>query len=230
MTKEKQLQFVRSFGRVRTRKLSIRKKDLFSNLLVKYQIDDFKDKFSNQNFKKIILEIGFGFGDFLFENAKNNPDALFIGCEPHINGVVNLLSKLEDHPLENVKLFVGDSRIFLENIPEQTFHKIYILNPDPWPKTKHYKRRLINNEFFGLLNEKIKFDGRLIIATDSSTYQEWIMAEYFQSGLWKWLANSKADWKTFPIDWVKTKYQQKAEIAGRENIFLEFIPLLSHQN
>lgn len=228
MSKENQQpQFVRSFGRVRTRKLSIRKKDLFSNLLLKYQIKDLA--IADLKAQQIYLEIGFGFGDFLFENAKNNPDILFIGCEPHINGVVNLLSKLEDHPLENIKLYVGDSRIFLGQAKQDTFDKIYILNPDPWPKTKHYKRRLIDVEFFGLLNSRIKDDGKLIIATDSDSYKKWIMGEYFKSGLWQWLAKSKLDWQNFPSDWVKTKYQKKAEIEGRQNVFLEFAPkLLDH--
>jgi tRNA (guanine-N7-)-methyltransferase len=222
MSKEsKQPQFVRSFGRVRARKLSIHKKDLFSNLLLKYKIDESEIADLKSNEQQTYLEIGFGFGDFLFENAKNNPNILFIGCEPHVNGVVNLLSKLEDCPLDNVRLFVGDSRILLEK-SEQIFDKVYILNPDPWPKAKHYKRRLINVEFLELLHSKIKADSPLIIATDDNSYKKWIMAEYFRSGLWKWLAKSKSDWQNFPDNWVQTKYQKKAVIAGRENVFLEF--------
>ena len=148
----KQQKFVRSFGRVRTRKLSIHKKDLFLNLLPQYQIENLTILDLKNNPQQIYLEIGFGFGDFLFENAKNNPNILFIGCEPHINGVVNLLSRLEEYPLSNIKIYVGDSRFFLEKSLSQIFDKIYILNPDPWPKARHYKRRLINSEFFALLN------------------------------------------------------------------------------
>ena len=223
MSKEiKGPKFVRSFGRVRTRKLSIHKKELFSQTLLKYKIEESAIADLKNHQQQIHLEIGFGFGDFLFENAKNNPDILFIGCEPHINGVVNLLAKLETHPLENIKIFVGDSRIFLEN-SNQIFDKIYILNPDPWPKVKHYKRRLINVEFFELLHSKIKINSPLIIATDDNNYKKWIMAEYFRNGSWQWQAKSKEDWQNFPNNWVQTKYQKKAEIAGRENVFLEFI-------
>jgi tRNA (guanine-N7-)-methyltransferase len=223
MSKEnKQTTFVRSFGRVRTRKLSIHKKDLFSNTLPKYKIEEAEIPNLTNNGQPIYLEIGFGFGDFLFENAKNHPDILFIGCEPHINGVVNLMSKLEIQPLKNIRIFVGDSRIFLEHC-QPIFDKIYILNPDPWPKAKHYKRRLINVEFFELLNSKIKPNSPIIIATDDNSYKKWIMAEYFRSGLWQWLAKSKSDWQNFPQDWVQTKYQKKAELAGRGNVFLEFI-------
>jgi tRNA (guanine-N7-)-methyltransferase len=214
--------FVRSFGRVRTRKLSIHKKDLFSNTLPKYKIEELEITNLENNGQPIYLEIGFGFGDFLYENAKNNPNILFIGCEPHINGVVNLLAKLEVLPLNNLKIYVGDSRIFLAHC-QQIFDRIYILNPDPWPKAKHYKRRLINLEFFELLHSKIKDHSKLIIATDDNSYKKWIMAEYFKSALWQWLANSKSDWQNFPSDWVQTKYQKKAELAGRKNVFLEFI-------
>ncbi|MES2676948.1 MAG: tRNA (guanosine(46)-N7)-methyltransferase TrmB [Pseudomonadota bacterium] len=224
-TNIKQPKFVRSFGRVRTRKLSIHKKDLFSNLLPLYQITDLAIPDLKNNPQQIYLEIGFGFGDFLFENAKNNPDILFVGCEPHINGVVNLLAKLESQPLLNIKIYVGDSRIFLEQAQAKTFAKIYILNPDPWPKAKHYKRRLIDLEFFKLLHDKIKIDAKLIIATDSDSYKKWIMSEYFKSDLWQWLANSKADWQNFPRNWVQTKYQKKAEVEGRTNVYLEFIRL-----
>ncbi len=219
----KQQKFVRSFGRVRTRKLSIHKKDLFSNTLLQYKIEESEIVNLANPQGAIHLEIGFGFGDFLFENAKNNPDILFIGCEPHINGVVNLLAKLELHPLKNVRIFVGDSRIFLEQ-SKRIFDKIYILNPDPWPKAKHYKRRLINAEFFELLHLKLKENSPLVIATDDNGYKRWIMAEQFRSGLWQWLAQSKSDWKNFPENWVQTKYQRKAEIAGRENVYLEFRP------
>lgn len=215
-------QFIRSFGRIKSRKLSDHKKDLFSNLLNSYQITE-KDLESLKSYPKIHLEIGFGFGDFLFENAKNNPEILFIGCEPHVNGVVNLLAKLEKEPLENIKLFISDVRILLEKIPTDFLNKVYILNPDPWPKAKHAKRRLINESLLKILHEKVKKDGELIIATDSDIYKKWIMFEQHKIALWHWEANSKYDWKNFPDDWVKTKYQKKAEEDGRENVFLRFL-------
>lgn len=214
--------FIRSFGRIKSRKLSDHKKDLWSDLLPKYQIDKISSSTKGHH-QKIYLEIGCGFGDFLFENAKNNPDILFIGCEPHVNGVVNLLSKLEIEPLNNIKIFAGDSRLMLEPITDKIFDKIYVLFPDPWPKSKHYKRRLINVDFLQLLKSKARVGAELIIATDDNSYKRWIMNEIFRSNLWNWQANSKSDWQTFPADWVKTKYQKKAEIANRENIFLRFV-------
>lgn len=214
--------FIRSFGRVKSRRLSDHKKDLFTNLLTSYQINQ-NDLENLKQHPQIHLEIGFGFGDFIFENAKNNPEILFIGCEPHVNGVINLLSKLEAEALPNIRIFISDARLLLEQIPTNFLDKIYILNPDPWPKAKHHKRRLINADLFKVLKEKIKPNGELIIATDSDTYKEWILLEQFKNNLWDWQANSKYDWKSFPDDWVKTKYQKKAEDEGRENVFLRFL-------
>jgi tRNA (guanine-N7-)-methyltransferase len=220
--------FIRSFGRIKSRTLSNHKKDLLENLLPKYQIQISNHsqlealKLNTKIYKKAILEIGFGFGEFIFESAKNNPETLFIGCEPHLNGVINLLSKLEQNPLLNIKIFIDDSRVLLEQIPDNIFDKIYILNPDPWPKSKHHKRRLINCNFFHFLKLKAKKQSQLIIATDDNSYKKWIMVEYFKNNLWSWQANSKEDWE-FPKGWIQTKYQKKAQTAGRENAFLQFI-------
>ena len=214
---------IRSFGRTKSRKLSDHKKSLFSDLLPKYQLDQSAPNFFEKKFNQIHFEIGFGFGDFLYETAKNNPEIGFIGCEPHINGVVNLLAKLEQEHLENIKILNSDSRLFLTKIPTQTFQKIYILFPDPWPKSKHYKRRLINVEFLKLLHQKMSDGAELIIASDHDSYKEWIITEILKSGLFNWTAKSKSDWKNFPKDWVQTKYQKKAAIEGRISVYLQFI-------
>jgi tRNA (guanine-N7-)-methyltransferase len=201
---------IRSFGRIKSRKLSDHKKDLLENLLPKYQLD------SGIETKNNILEIGFGFGDFLFEKAKNNPDKNFFGCEPHLNGVVNLLAKLEQEPLKNLSISLQDSRLLLENFPQNFFEKIYILFPDPWPKAKHFKRRLLTQKFFDeILSPKMKNGATLTIATDHDSYKTWILAEILRSNKLSWDAKSKTDWQIFPNDWVKTKYQKKAEIEGR---------------
>jgi len=220
--------FVRSFGRIKSRKLSDHKKFLYSDLLPKYEIviadkssrikaSDLKSK---NKFKKINLEIGFGFGDFLFENAKNNPDIYFVACETHINGIVNLLAKLELWPLDNIGIFQYDVRHLLNCLEEEIFDKIYILFPDPWPKARHYKRRLININFLHLLAKKMVRKGELIIATDHDAYKSWIITEIINSRIFKWLAKSKKDWQIFPSDWITTKYQRKAEKEGRTSIIL----------
>lgn len=216
---------IRTFGRVKSRKLSDHKNFLLKDFLPLYEIK--KSDFENQNFstKKICLEIGFGFGDFIFEKAKNNPDALFIGGEPHLNGIVNLLGKLEKDPLQNIKITTSDIRILLENFPKKIFSEIYILFPDPWPKTKHVKRRLITTEFLDeVLSPLAKDNAKLVIASDHDKYKTWILSSLLQSKNFFWTANSKSDWQNFPSDWTKTKYQKKAEIEGRiPNYFEAFL-------
>ncbi len=260
---------IRSFGRIKSRKLSDHKKNLLENFLPLYQIkntttslstpplssspspslplplslpprhlehsershesypqeishcvrDDERGIQNLQNSQKNILEIGFGFGDFLFAKAKNNPQINFFGSEPHINGVVNLLSKLEQEPLVNLKISTTDIRILLQSFPDNFFDEIYILFPDPWPKSKHFKRRLINIEFLDkIISPKMKKAAKLTIATDHDSYKTWILAEILRSQKFLWQANSKKDWQNFPNDWIMTKYQKKALDEGRVSV------------
>ncbi len=205
---------IRTFGRIKSRKLSDRKNFLLHDLLPIYKITHFSPELS----QKTCLEIGFGFGDFLFAKAKQNPNTFFIGSEPHLNGIVNLLSKLEAEPLQNLRIFSSDIRLFFQNSAVK-FDEILILFPDPWPKSKHFKRRLITTEFLdNVLSPHAKNGAKLTIASDHDSYKTWILAQILQSKKFTWLANSKADWQNFPDDWVVTKYQKKASLEGRKSI------------
>ncbi len=215
---------IRSFGRIKSRKLSDHKKFLLENLLPKYEINDDFLAQKNNDFAKKSFEIGFGFGDFLFEKAKANPTEIFIGCEPHINGVVNLLGKLEKEPLKNVKISLNDSRLLLQKFDDEFFDEFRILFPDPWPKIKHFKRRLIDADFLdNLLAKKLKKGAKLTIATDHDSYKTWILSEILKSKSFEWGASSKQDWQVFPDDWVETKYQKKARSEGRVSVIFELI-------
>lgn len=236
---------IRSYGRIKSRRLSDHKSSLLENSLTGYEIseEDFAVKNSlansqifedsaiknspenalknqqNSSFAKTSFEIGFGFGDFLFEKAKANPTQMFLGCEPHINGVVNVLAKLEVESLNNVKISRDDARELLNKFPDNFFDEIYILFPDPWPKIKHFKRRLINVDLLdNLLAKKIKPGGKLIIATDHDSYKIWILSALLKSLHFKWDAASKEDWQKFPNDWIVTKYQKKAQREGRVSV------------
>jgi tRNA (guanine-N7-)-methyltransferase len=213
----KSTKLIRSYGRIKSRKLSDNKKLLLSEILPIYELKD-QSLNTDQINQKNILEIGFGFGDFLFVKAKNNPNINFIGSEPHINGVVNLLAKLKDDQLDNIKISQLDIRILLAKIADLFFDEIYILFPDPWPKQKHYKRRLIDLEFLEILAKKIKSDGKLIIATDHDAYKTWILSAILKSNSFELLIKNKNDWLDFPTDWTITKYQKKAMAEGREAV------------
>ena len=211
---------VRSFGRIKSRKLSDHKNHLYNDLLPKYNIDfSSKSVINKENCN--ILEIGFGFGDFLFENTKKNQDQQFFGFEPHINGVVNLLKLLEKDPLENIKISIQDIRLYINEFPDNFFDKIYILFADPWPKLKHYKRRLINIEFLDkILYPKMKKKADLILATDHDSYKIWILSQILESKNFEWQVRDKKSWQNFPKDWTYTKYQKKATLQNRDSIII----------
>ena len=213
-SKNFQNKLIRSFGRIKSRKLSDHKNHLLENLLPSYSIKDPRNCKNSAN-----LEIGFGFGDFLFQYAKNNPQITSFGFEPHLNGVVNLLAKLEEEPLSNLQISADDVRLELANFSDDFFDRVHILFPDPWPKAKHFKRRLINKNFLDdILAPKMKKKANLIIATDHDSYKTWILSEIAQSEKFIWNAKSKDDWKNFPSDWTITKYQKKAKLEGRESV------------
>jgi tRNA (guanine-N7-)-methyltransferase len=215
---------IRSFGRIKSRKLSEHKEDLFQNLFKKYKFSSKVDINSdiNSQYDENILEIGFGFGDFLFDKAKNNPKSQFFGFEPHINGIASLLQKLENDPCKNLKISDEDIRLKINEFEDEFFNKVYILFPDPWPKFKHFKRRLIQKEFLdGLLSSKVKKGGKIIIATDHDSDKVWILSEILKSEKFNWLADSKKDWQIFPDNWKVTKYQKKAEREGRVSVIFK---------
>jgi tRNA (guanine-N7-)-methyltransferase len=215
---------IRSFGRIKSRKLSINKKKLLEEFLPKILLDKnfYPEINKHKNSQYNILEIGYGFGDFLFNLAKNNQKKKIYGFEPHLNGVVNLLAMLEHENLNNIMISCDDIRFEIANFDDEFFDEIYILFPDPWPKTKHYKRRLITTNFLeNILASKIKKSGKITIATDHDDYKTWILSVILSSKKFNWNAENKSDWQKFPTNWVETKYQKKAILEGRIPIILE---------
>jgi tRNA (guanine-N(7)-)-methyltransferase len=172
---------------------------------------------ANQN---ISLEIGFGSGFQLTERAKINTNNLYIGCEPYMNGVVCMLRRMEQLGLNNIMFYPDDVKNLLAHVPDNAIESIYILYPDPWPKKKHAKRRIIQQEFLNLLFSKIRPGGELILATDHDDYYQWICAEFTKAGCFK--NNNNVSHHEFPTDWIKTKYQLKAESQGKSSYYLAY--------
>jgi tRNA (guanine-N7-)-methyltransferase len=210
-----------SFGRRKGRALGISQQELMGNLLPKLIInDDNPLKFPPQ-INKFIMEIGFGNGDHLAVQVQNNPNIGFIGCEPYMNGVAHLLTLL-DETNDNIRLWPEDARILLDQLPDQFLAKVYILFPDPWPKIKHHKRRIISNEMLKLLAKKLNDQGEVMMATDHSEYAQWILKHFMDSEDFIWTANSPKDWQQPPQGWVRTRYQKKAEELSIKPYFLNF--------
>ena len=216
------LKFLSSFGRNRGRSLRPYQQQLVDVLLPTLAPNAVAPK---EGFTSLALEIGFGGGEHLLAQAAHNPDTLFIGCEPFINGVAKCLAGIDQQKLKNIRLFTRDARELIEALPDACLDSAFILFPDPWPKLRHNKRRLINAETLAMLARTHKKGGRLLIATDHVDYSVWILEVLQNNPHYAWTAREQADWKTPPKDWTETKYQRKTTEQGREPVFIECVRL-----
>ena len=162
------------------------------------------------------FEIGFGSGEHLAGQARARPDNGFIGCEPFLNGVVGALTHIAADGLANVRLHMGDALDVLERLPDAALERVYLLHPDPWPKARHAKRRMINHGPLDLIAAKLKPGGEFRLGTDDPTYCRWAMMIMNQRRDFEWLAQSAADFLTRPADWPETRYEAKARRKGHE--------------
>lgn len=161
-----------------------------------------------QSFSKYILEIGFGSGENILNLAKENVDAAYIGCEVFTAGVVKLLKQIKEDGVNNIRIWHDDAVELILRLPNNSLDLVYILHPDPWPKQKHKKRRLINKEFLTLLASKLKINGEVLIITDHKDYAKHITKVVSEVTN---IYNQK--YENFPPIF-KTKYRLKAEALG----------------
>jgi tRNA (guanine-N7-)-methyltransferase len=181
------------------------------------------DLSQGRSFNALALEIGFGGGEHLLAQAAHNPDTLFIGCEPFINGVAKCLAGIDAQKLTNIRLFTRDAREIIEALPDACLDSVFILFPDPWPKLRHNKRRLVNAKTLSMLARTHKKGGRLLLATDHVDYSVWMLEVLQNHPDYQWTAKEKADWNNQPSDWTETKYQRKTSAEGREPVFMECV-------
>ena len=211
-------EFLRSFGRRKGRILPPHKQNLVDNLL-----PTLKPPSQWEQSKQVWLEIGFGAGEHLFSLAQHYPERHIIGAEPYLNGIAKLLSQLDKTPLDNLSIIPDDVRPWLKALPTASLAGVYILFPDPWPKNRHHKKRIINTALLDLIAEKLTTNGILRIATDHVDYSAWMMEHLLPHPAFEWQAKSNADWHEPFKDWQQTRYQQKTTAQGRLPIFLEFL-------
>lgn len=166
------------------------------------------------------LEIGFGGGEHLAAQAAAHPGIGFLGVEPFLNGVAKLLRAVEAHGLRNVRVLRDDARLLLDALPAASLDRVDILFPDPWPKLRHHKRRIVNGRTLGELARVIRPGGELRLATDDADYARWMLAAALAEPRFAWTAMRADDWREPPADWVPTRYEGKARRAGRRPVFL----------
>ena len=206
------------WGRSLSRPLSPRQQDSYDRgcreLVIKEgHAKDVLDSFWSR-YDHYILEIGFGDGEHFITHAKAFPQTGFLGCERFINGMANVMSIVYDQGLSNVRLFPDDVHLILKYIPSHVFSKIYVLFPDPWPKKKHKKRRLLNRTFMKECYALLQRGGKLCMASDIEEYRHFIEDE--MKGLTDFFTRHPDE--NAPL----TKYGRKAEREGRTSRMLVF--------
>lgn len=169
------------------------------------------------------FEIGFGSGEHLAGQAEARPDHGFIGCEPFINGVVGALSHVRDRDLGNVRLHMGDALEVLERFADASLSRVYLLHPDPWPKARHAKRRMMNHGPMDLIARKLKPGCEFRLGTDDPTYCRWSMMVMDQRRDFEWQATFAQDFLTRPADWPETRYERKARRKGHEVWYFRYL-------
>lgn len=205
----------RSYARRIGKSLSGMQQSLLDAELPKYLFS--KETLVNEK-RKVFLEIGFGMGEHFINQAKMNPDVLFIGVEVYLNGVANVLKLANDQNITNFLLFPNNLDLILNDLPSNSLDGIYILFPDPWIKNKQRKKRIFNKERLKILQDKLKDNGNLVFASDIENYFYEVIELIEQSGNFEIM--NKDDYLTSHDNYIITKYHQKAIKANRTPKFM----------
>ena len=216
----------RLYGRASGHKLRVSQQALVDSLLPQIGVPAEGDVTALALFgedRPLHFEIGFGSGEHLAYRADLLPDHGFIGAEPFLNGVATALGHVRDKHLANVRIWKGDALEVLRRIPDGALSFLYLLHPDPWPKARHAKRRMVNDGPLALFAAKLKPGGELRIATDDPTYLDWtLMVMQRHQATFDWLAKAPKDFLEPSGGWIETRYGAKSRREGRRPYYLRY--------
>jgi tRNA (guanine-N7-)-methyltransferase len=217
---------LRTYGRIRSRAIKPRQAALMETLLPRLRVPAgaFDPKMLTPAAREVWLEIGFGGGEHMAAQAQRHPDVLILGAEPFQNGVASALRHIDELGLANARLHDGDARELLAHLPDQSLARVFILFPDPWPKARHHKRRLVNPETLDELARVLKPGGALRFASDWADYVDWALAHILACGHFRWTAGRADDWRKAPADHVTTRYEEK-RLGDCAPVWLDFVRL-----
>jgi tRNA (guanine-N7-)-methyltransferase len=214
------------FGRRKGKKLRAGQDDLVQTLLPALRVKPGEapsSGFANPQAQETWLEIGFGGGEHLAAQARAHPDVNIVGCEPFVNGMAKLLSAIDHEKLDNVRLWDDDVTKLLPTLPDGTFDRVDILYPDPWPKRRQRKRRLVSDEMLDMLARVMRPGAELRFASDIDDYVGWVLARVLRSDRFRWTATRADDWRRPYEGWPGTRYEAKAIREGRVPSYLTFV-------
>jgi len=216
----------RLYGRSSGHKLRKGQQDLVEKLLPEIEVPQGGEVTAAALFgdpRTLHFEIGFGSGEHLADRADMLPDHGFIGAEPFLNGVATALGHIRDRHLRNVRLWRGDALEVLQRVPDGALSFLYLLHPDPWPKARHAKRRMVNDRPVDLFAAKLKPGGEFRLATDDPTYLNWsLMIMQRHQHQFDWLTERPRNFLEPSGGWIETRYGAKSRREGRRPYYLRY--------
>lgn len=209
----------RLYGRSKGRPLRPAQQKLMDEVYPKVSVSQMPDL---SGFDAVWMEIGFGGAEHVLHLARSHPNTAIIGAEPFLNGVARAVTGIHEEKLDNLFLHHGDARDVMDSLTDGLLDRLYILFPDPWPKTRHNKRRIINEEFLDDVCRVLKPGGSLFFASDIIHYVDWTVTRLMKNGRFDFQMNGPSAWRTPYSAWPGTRYEAKAVKAGRPCHYLEF--------
>ena len=215
---------LRSYGRLKSRPIKPRQAALVESLLPGLRIPPglVDPKSLMPTARETWLEIGFGGGEHMAAQAALAPDVLILGAEPFQNGVASAVRYIDEQALTNVHLHDGDVRELITRLPDACLDRVFILFPDPWPKTRQQKRRLVQPALVSELARVLRPGGRLRFASDVVSYVDSALERFVGSPAFVWRAERADDWRMPPADHITTRYEEK-RLGDCVPVFLDFI-------
>lgn len=173
--------------------------------------------------RQVVIEIGYGGGEHLALEAGRHPDTGFIGCEVFSGGIAKLLQQVDERQLSNIRLFTDDALKLLQQLPDASLDGAYLLYPDPWPKTRHHKRRFISPTTLAELARTLKPGAIFRFATDIEDYADWTLAHILRAPAFRFAPDQARIWHEPYPGWEPTRYEEKARAEGRNvSFYLSF--------
>jgi tRNA (guanine-N7-)-methyltransferase len=169
--------------------------------------------------KRRVLEVGYGGGEHLIRLAAQSAETGFIGVEVFSGGVAKLVQAIAAEGFDNVRLFTDDALKLIVKLPAASLDAAYLLYPDPWPKTRHHKRRFVSPLTLGELGRVLKPEALFHVATDIEDYANWTLAHILRSAHFRFAPDRPGVWHEPYPGWVPTRYEQKARLEGRTRSF-----------
>ena len=215
---------MRSYGRIKSRPIKPRQAALMDTLLpqVRCPTAPFDPAALMPGAEEVWLEIGFGGGEHMAAQAARRPEVLILGAEPFLNGVASAVRHIDEQGLKNVRVHDGDVRDLIARLPDACLTRVFILFPDPWPKARHHKRRLVQADLLAELARALKPGGRLRFASDWADYVDWTLERILASPDFRWTAARADDFRRPPADHITTRYEEK-RLGDCAPVFLDAV-------